>query len=202
MRAHVRKPAAAQNAVSLNFPCCQRAAANAWAGISLPIRWFYGVVVRHKVDEHNILRSTIHHTILISKGDKRVWGKPIGLWNCGGKRYFKGTLRPVCTSHTRKGQNTASGFRYGHVNRSGLVENLYSHEFWAKNNFMGTLSHIFTAHAPNQPDYFFRYQFWPRHSIRHARKPLCSRKCDFVGIFLECQNFSLFFALLIFCACA
>ena len=59
--------------------------------------------------------------------------KPICLWNCGWKCYFKGTLKPVCTAHAQKGQNTTSGFRFDHAIRSGMVENLYSHEILAKN---------------------------------------------------------------------
>ena len=49
------------------------------------------------------------------------------------QRYFKGTLRPVCTAHAQNGQNTTSGFRFDHAIRSGMVENLYSHEILAKN---------------------------------------------------------------------
>ena len=69
--------------------------------------------------------------------------KPICLWNCGWKCCFKGTLRHVCTAHAQKGQNTTSGFRSDHAIRSGMVENLYSHEIVAKNALLGALWAIF-----------------------------------------------------------
>ena len=50
-------------------------------------------------------------------------------------------------------------------------------KLWLKRNFRGTLSHIFTAHAQKRSEYYFRYQIWPRHSIRHARKPICLWNC-------------------------
>ena len=69
--------------------------------------------------------------------------KPICVWNCGWKCCFKGTLRHVCTAHAQKGQNTTSGFRFDHAIRSGMVENLYSHEIVAKNALLGALWAIF-----------------------------------------------------------
>ena len=46
-----------------------------------------------------------------------------------------------------------------------------------KRDFYGILSHIFTAHAQKRPEYYFRCQIWPRHSIRHARKPIRLWNC-------------------------
>ena len=43
----------------------------------------------------------------------------------------------------RIGQNTTSGFRFDHAIRSGMVENLYSHEILAKNAILVGLWAIF-----------------------------------------------------------
>ena len=69
--------------------------------------------------------------------------KPICLWNCGWKCCFKGTLSHVCTAHAQKGQNTTSGFRSDHAIRSGMIENLYSHESVAQNANLGAFWAIF-----------------------------------------------------------
>ena len=119
------------------------------------------------------MRRNCHNTTSGIKSDHAVRSgirKPICLWNCGWKRYFKGTLRLVCTAHAQKGQNTTSGFRFDHAIRSGMVENLYSHEILAKNAILGDFEPYFTAHAQKRPEYYFRYQIWPRHSIRHVTK--------------------------------
>ena len=52
-------------------------------------------------------------------------------------------MRPVCTAHAQKGQNTTSGFRFDHAIRSGMVENLYSHEILAKNAILGDFEPYF-----------------------------------------------------------
>ena len=43
----------------------------------------------------------------------------------------------------RNGQNTTSGFRFDHAIRSGMVENLYSHEILAENAILAGFWAIF-----------------------------------------------------------
>ena len=52
-------------------------------------------------------------------------------------------MKPVCTAHAQKGQNTTSGFKFDHAIRSGMAENLYSYKILAKNAILRGLWAIF-----------------------------------------------------------
>ena len=56
-------------------------------------------------------------------------------------------------------------------------------KFWLKRNFMGFWAILFLR--MKRPEYYFRYQIWPHHSIRHAENlyacEIVTEKCCFKG---------------------
>ena len=68
-----------------------------------------------------------------------AWSKTYIVTKLWLKRNFSGILSHVLLRMRRSGQNTTSGFRSDHAIRSGMAENLYSHEIVAKNALLGAL---------------------------------------------------------------
>ena len=117
-------------------------------------------------------------------------------------RALCGLFAYACTEE----QNTTSGFRSDHAIRSGMVENLYSHEIVAKNAILGDFEPYFYCACAETARILL-----PVSNLTMPFDPACQKtyiyakswlKTRFCGYCSWMSIFALFFALEIFCACA